>query len=375
MTPASTTGKINLDATNDVTFGASGDVTTTSGEIEVAATDAITMTDGAVLDAGDDQIDLDADEDITLGGLTTTYTADDAIVVTSVSGGIVDGGDTDVDIVANTAFATVDLDAVTGIGSANSLETTIYNLEATNTTSGDIKVSETDEINLVEVVNSGTGLVDITAGGMVTVTTLTSAISAVNLTVTSGNIVDVPGGLITAGSASSFRANTGTIGTRLNPLNVNINGECLVWAGNRVDEISANLEGHVYSRRATERVEISEPTPPGLVIFNNHLMGGGNYGSDSANGSLLSFGYGTIEIDIKAMFDLFYARAVQPWGYMGEGAWSLSEASVISEAFVEGPLSNVNASGIGIEVLPKSLQFNSRDLAEEKYYVIRAAAK
>lgn len=90
-------GKINLDSQNDVQFSVAGDVTSTNGEIEVDATDFLTMSDNGadatLLSTGTGQIDLDAGLDITLAGVATGSTADDAVVVVTRGGRIIDGGD------------------------------------------------------------------------------------------------------------------------------------------------------------------------------------------------------------------------------------------------------------------------------------------
>ena len=372
------TGIITLTADNDITFAAEGDITSTNGIVKVKAdaldvasgTDgALKMVDGTLIDAGAGQIDLDADEDITLGGLLTTYTLDDAVVITTTSGGIVDGGDTDVDIVANTASATVDLDAATGIGNGNALETTIYNLEATNTTTGDIKIDETDAINLVEVINSGTGLVDVTAAGTITTTTVTANNAAVNLYATAGDIFDTAGGIITAGFKSLLKA-SGIIGTIDNPVNVNIDGSLWVWAGSQQNKTSVILQGSTNSDTKSERIEIQEPTPPGAVIFNNRLMGGGNYGSDSYNGSILSKGFGALVLNRINMFDAYYNRALNPWGYKITSPWDISEVSVIDETFLTGPTVNMDFSAIGIDLIPTGLSMGNTNLMNG-YYMIR----
>jgi len=383
-TVTTTTGNITLTSSgDDVTFGAGGDVTTTSGLVDVNAESGvglgegvITMADGAVIDSGTAQIDMDAYGDITLGGLTTTYTADDAVAVTSVAGGIIDGGDTDVDIVANTASATADLDAATGIGSANALETSIYNLEATNTTSGDIKIIETDAINLVSVVDNVTGGdIDVTAGGNITTTTVTSGAST-TLHATTGNIADSGGAaLLTAGAISYLKADNGIIGTIANHYNVDINGDLWVKAGAETDEVSAIMDGIVKSTAATERVEILLPAPPGLVILNNHLMGGSNYGSGSTGGSILSRGYGFAIIEKVNMFNFFYGRALSRWGYKITAPWALSEANFLDDSFLNGPPVIMDGSAIGVNILPRELLIAPAIFQPKNYYIIRQIKK
>jgi len=380
----STSGTVTLTSSgDDVTFGAGGDVTTTSGLVDVNAESGvglgegvITMTDGAVIDSGTAQIDMDAYGDITLGGLTTTYTADDAVAVTSVAGGIIDGGDTDVDIVANTASATTDLDAATGIGSANALETSIYNLEATNTTSGDIKLIETDAINLVSVVDNVTGGdIDVTAGGNITTTIVTSGAST-TLHATTGNIADSGGAaLLTAGAISYLKADNGIIGTIANHYNVDINGDLWVKAGAETDEVSAIMDGTVKSTSATERVEILQPAPPGIVILNNRLMGGENYGSGSSGGSILSRGYGFAIIEKADMFNFFYGRALSKWGYKITAPWALSEANFLDDSFLNGPPIIMDGTAIGVNILPRELLIAPAIFQPKNYYIIRQIKK
>ncbi|MFN9286793.1 MAG: hypothetical protein ACK6EB_01905, partial [Planctomyces sp.] len=97
--------------------------------------------------------------------------------VTSREGGIVDGGDSDIDIIANAAGSLVTLNAAGGIGHGNALETTVARLAATNSGSGNIQIIETDGIQLsavqqtsaiatgtIEVVST-TGLLDVLSGG------------------------------------------------------------------------------------------------------------------------------------------------------------------------------------------------------------------
>ena len=79
-----TSGVVHVYADNDVTFGVAGAITSTNGNVTVTAdkdsavdggaTDqgALTMTDATVINAGSGTITLTADDNMTLGGLTTT---------------------------------------------------------------------------------------------------------------------------------------------------------------------------------------------------------------------------------------------------------------------------------------------------------------
>jgi hypothetical protein len=66
---------------------------------------------------GSGVIDLDADESVTITGLTSRNSGDDAIQITSRRGDIVDAGNSNVDITAENGG--IKLIAATGIGSIN----------------------------------------------------------------------------------------------------------------------------------------------------------------------------------------------------------------------------------------------------------------
>ena len=185
-------------------------------------------------------------------------------------------------------------------------------------------------------------------------------------------ILDTALGLITGTATSSLRA-SGIIGTAVspyNPVDVHINGDLWVGAGSQRNEVSVILEGPVRSIAKTERVEIFEPSPPGLVILNNRLMGGGNYGSGSEFGSILSRGYGETVIVRTDMVNLFYERAMQPWGYRISAPWVTSRVSVIDNEFLDGPAVLIDGSQVGVHVLPRELLI-APPVFRPHYYIIR----
>ena len=173
-------GFISLLADDDIIFTASGDLTTTTGNITVTADNdsdnngaggALTMVDGTVFDAGSGTLALAADEDITLGLLETTSSSDTAVTLTSTSGGVFDGDDSSfsnttiivgsasdsfLDIVAESGRLVVDV--ATGFGTEeNAIETKVKSVDIDNTTSGDINIFEFDAIEIFKIDQAGPG--------------------------------------------------------------------------------------------------------------------------------------------------------------------------------------------------------------------------
>ena len=158
LTSAITTsgGAVDIDVQDDVRLAAAGDITTTGGTVDVTAdfdgdgNGLITMTDGAVVNAGDGFITLEADEDVTLGSLITTTDVN----ITTRSGGVIDGGDENTaatgvaDIVADTAT----IISKEGVGDANALELEVNNIEVNNSNVilADPASPATGDINLIQ---------------------------------------------------------------------------------------------------------------------------------------------------------------------------------------------------------------------------------
>jgi hypothetical protein len=217
------------------------------------------------------------------------------------------------------------------------------------------------------VVNHAPGSIEVEAGGTITTNTLSALNGAVNLNSTGGDLIDVEGGLLTASTTTELRA-SGLIGTIENPYDVNItSGGLWVWAGSQNREVSANLRGIVVSNDDTERVEIFTPAPPGLVLLDSRLMGGANYGSGSANGSILSRGYGYLDLFRSDVTDSAYARALEePWGYKLLLPWSLPSGAKIDNDFLSDTPMIIDASLLNLPVLYMDIS-KSMD-----YYVIRS---
>ena len=207
----------STDSPDDIAFGAMGLIDSTSGDVAITAGSAggaITMADGALVDAGSGLIDMDAGGNIGLGGLLTSG----EVQVTSAAA-ILDNGGTHTDITANRAA----LRAATGIGSGNALETALSTLAATNSTSGNIEVSNNvgglltigTVDSLVGVTNTaGGGSVHIANASPLTVAGSVSATGPVILTATDdafglNDNLTVNSGVTVQSTASSVTLNAG----------------------------------------------------------------------------------------------------------------------------------------------------------------------
>ncbi|WP_417396525.1 LamG-like jellyroll fold domain-containing protein [Gimesia chilikensis] len=146
----SNTGMVTLTAEDDLLLGSVALIDSTSGTVTLTADNAagsngdpITMTDGSLIDAGTGTINLTADGDVLLAGLLTTGTVN----IDSLSAAISDNGDSHTDIVASTAV----LNAVTGIGDGNPLETEISTLSATVSGVGNLLIDNGIAVELLDL--------------------------------------------------------------------------------------------------------------------------------------------------------------------------------------------------------------------------------
>ncbi|MBC8433648.1 MAG: hypothetical protein H8D96_17200 [Desulfobacterales bacterium] len=144
------------------------DVTAPSG-FNSTGNGAFTMTDGALIDAVSQLIDISAGGDITLGGLKTTSESPLAVQIVSTGGSILDGGDNpalDVDAVNGTLTMTAATGSIGISGDpgdltdGDPLEIKVAKLSAEGTSIG---IKETDDL-LLGVVDAGAGAVKLIAG-------------------------------------------------------------------------------------------------------------------------------------------------------------------------------------------------------------------
>ena len=205
-----THGEASLNAGTDIIAASTADVTATgAGGIVAIAGGVITMNDAAadtsVFNADSGEILLQAGGDVTLGSLQTTNATADAVAVTSLTGAIVDGGDTADDIIANTAGALSMLRAVTGIGDGDSLDLNVAVVDALNAISGNIGLLETTD---ALIVNQARQLIAGDVDVQTTTGNLTVAEDQAGVETTTGTVL-----LDANGGGSILRVDAGTTST------------------------------------------------------------------------------------------------------------------------------------------------------------------
>ena len=179
----SVNGQIQVMADNDVIFQAAGNITSTAGSVIIMADangDAngrggkLTMQAGMLINAGSGTIVLSADEDVTVGRLLTTNATNGAVMLTSMNGAIRDAGDRGGEDIA--AEGRLVIDAATGVGRGNAVETAVGSMDIGNTLSGCISIRETDAVLIQDLANhaamdgkAATGGISLVAGGTITI--------------------------------------------------------------------------------------------------------------------------------------------------------------------------------------------------------------
>jgi len=172
-------GNITIAAERSIFLQSGGDIRSSDGDISLAADvrtgqfgGSIEMSDGATIETAMGTVSMISDGDIRLGGVATQNNSDNAIFIQSTSGSLVDGGDSDIDLIANSGG--VILISENGIGDVNPLETSLGRLIANVIQSGAIQIHETDEIELRSLLTAD-GRIAVHSGGMIIATAVVSS--------------------------------------------------------------------------------------------------------------------------------------------------------------------------------------------------------
>ncbi|MCA9194417.1 MAG: hypothetical protein KDB03_21755 [Planctomycetales bacterium] len=199
--------------------------------------------------AGDAQVLLFADENLTVGSVQSINSTQLAIRARSLNGGIVDAGDTHIDFLANFSGGLTSLFANQGIGDSDGIETSVYALDARNTdaflaATGDIWISELASggdlllVNADNAANTGDVRIEVLNGLLRVVDALFTPNNGLfAVSVESGNVLLTASGDVIVDSAVT-----------------SVGGNVTLAAGDDVDvnsSISAGLDVYVSASNST----------------------------------------------------------------------------------------------------------------------------
>jgi hypothetical protein len=222
---------VMITATGNITFVNGGGITTTTGGVTLLADSngsgdgGITMPDAVPITTTTGLINLQSSGNIIIGDLNTQSIDAMAVQLTSTAGGIIDGGDTFVDI--NAPNGTLVVSAVTGFGVGNALEVNLGSINIVNTGDGNINVNEVDSINVVRLNPNLVSAVTLNAGGAINGT-------AGGFTDITGSFVQLAGASV--GSTTPLEvSSTGLLNARANGGSLNLNH----FGNLNIDQIAA----------------------------------------------------------------------------------------------------------------------------------------
>lgn len=265
---AAGTGDVTVLAGEDLTdsetaFNQDGNTGVGGGDILMGPTSAVQSQDGDVLlDAADDILlgiaNGDSDGDNVRGDVTTLARA----------GSITDANAADLNITAQTAT----LLAFGNIGTVGDpIEINAVTVTGGNTGSGSTFLSIIGD-SILDDISSPLGDIGITGTNSVYVNAISAPTGTINMNI--GNSIFATGD--PANDFTAFNlwlvAQNGVIGTAEAPILVDLRGgSFFLNAGNQINELSANINSNVGRNGITFL-----NTPPGLVLLDNHIEGGGN---------------------------------------------------------------------------------------------------
>ncbi|MBF0490955.1 MAG: hypothetical protein HQL15_10190 [Candidatus Omnitrophica bacterium] len=234
----------------------------TTGAVTQNAGSGTTTLNGVVTSGGDVGITTQV---ITLSGPGSINAGANSVTLNAQTGAIV-GGSAATDITA----ANLILSAATGVGSlGNPLLTMINNLQADNSTSGDIVVSNTGDLNINgSGIHNLYGSVNLTGSSNITLTSALTALDA-NIIAHGSILDDADHGAVdlTTTADARLEATTGTIGTPALPLTFDVGGTFSLLAGGVTDMFSIVFNGQVGNIQFLN-------SPPGLFLVNDRISGG-----------------------------------------------------------------------------------------------------
>ncbi len=255
---------VSLQADGDITFSAAGRITSSNGAVSLTADNdgdssgALSMADGALINAGSATITLQAAEDLTIGRLLTANATDTAVRLTSTTAGIVDGGDSGgADVQA--AQGRLQIRAATGVGAAGPIETEVASLDLENRAGGDVFLLESDALDVANLDSPGGGSVLLSATGVLSILRRQAADGSPTDTIRAGGDVFLTGtaGITTAGNITT----TGQIDL----------GGSSIEAGANITTAGANIAFSAPTTLTADDLRFSSGVGPGTIRFSSTL--------------------------------------------------------------------------------------------------------
>jgi filamentous hemagglutinin family protein len=297
-------GYLDIEALNNVSIIAS-EITAENNYLDIYAYNNVNIINTSTYSSGNTTIEaetgdvvIDPDSEVIAGDSAYLEAANDIQIgyveaVNTVSmeagGSIYDNNQEGMNIVATDLV----LLAGKGIGNYNGqidpIETSVSNLQA-GAEDGDIYIDNTGDLNLVDINSLGfavaaNGDIEIKTTNDMTISGLVEATGSVYLYAIDGSIIDNNTATpydIMAGNTSGLYAGNGTIGIKsgagwFDPLEVNITGDLYVYASDEYNLVSVAIDGIVNPRDMLS-TRSDWGVPPGLIIFNGRVNGGGESG-------------------------------------------------------------------------------------------------
>ena len=176
-------GAVDLSAALTLAMASTASVRSTASDLTLSAGE-LSMADGATLRGDVGTVHIDTLTDATITGISTGNGTANAVRI-KAGGNVRDGGDTNLDIVADTAPAAgVTIEAGGDIGKGNPLEMRVRHLDANAGGSAEFAVSGDVVVGHMTATDNAT----LTATGSITTTAVESKLGDVTLVSTSGNI-------------------------------------------------------------------------------------------------------------------------------------------------------------------------------------------
>ena len=287
-----TADSVNQNFGGNLNTGTSGPQ---AGTIGVTADNgAITMADGTSATSHTGTITYSATGDVALGLLSATSgnISVTAGAGSSVSGAITDNTTAETSNIVTTGTAT--LTAETGIGAGGGtadIETAVALLDVTNTTSGDIDITETDAVRINQLSQSGGGNATVrTTNGTITVSNLNAAPNAIVINNGGSLLLDANGaaasvivddGIQAVGGNITIVADQSVIATSAPITAVSGNGNISLQAGNSIqildpgnlNPVDVSVEGTgKISFIATNQVVLGSQNPTVVPNATQHTV-------------------------------------------------------------------------------------------------------